>query len=121
MPPELKRCPRYPWTCVNSHDTVRPRCTIAPFTIAGDPWQEFGRLAEIVRRQPRTKIDTVTQDYLSARFRTRIAFPDRLELVLSPDQGVIHVRSMSILAPIWDFGANRRRVESLRVQFEGER
>ncbi len=59
--------------------------------------------------------------YVQARHRNRIGFPDDLEFALCRERGVIHVRSSSLSFVIWDFGANRRRVEALRQRYEEDR
>jgi uncharacterized protein (DUF1499 family) len=55
--------------------------------------------------------------YLWATFSTRLfRFIDDLELRLDEENGVIHVRSSSRVG-YSDIGANRRRVEELRLRF----
>lgn len=55
--------------------------------------------------------------YLWATFSTRIfRFIDDLELRLDEENGVMHVRSSSRVG-YSDMGANRRRVEDLRLRF----
>ena len=55
--------------------------------------------------------------YLWATFSTRLfRFIDDLELRLDEERGVIHVRSGSRVG-YSDMGANRRRVEDLRLRF----
>jgi len=55
--------------------------------------------------------------YLWATFSTRIfRFIDDLELRMDEESDVIHVRSSSRVG-YSDLGANRRRVEDLRLRF----
>jgi uncharacterized protein (DUF1499 family) len=63
---------------------------------------------------PRTKIITVSDDYLYAECSSAVfGFVDDLELHLRSAQNSIAVRSGSRLGKS-DFGVNRKRVENLR-------
>ena len=75
-------------------------------------------MKSLLEAVPRTRIITATDDYLHAVCRTRLGFPDDVECLLSPEGGVIHVRSASRLG-YSDWGVNRRRVEDLRRRFQG--
>ena len=118
MAERLAPCPNRP-NCVCSRADASPRHRIEPFAIAGDPAEAFGRLKSLLEGTARTSILTATDDYLHAVCRTRLGFPDDVECLLAPDEGVIHVRSASRLGHS-DMGANRRRIEALRRRFRGE-
>jgi uncharacterized protein (DUF1499 family) len=63
---------------------------------------------------PGVSIAVSTDTYLRVELTTTILrFVDDLELLVDPDEQVIHVRSASRVGK-WDLGVNRRRVESLR-------
>ena len=115
MAERLKPCPPKP-NCVCSRDDASPRHRIAPLAISGDPAAAFARLKSLLESTPRTRIVTATDDYLHAVCRTRLGFPDDVECLLAPEEGVIHVRSASRIGH-GDLGANRRRVEALRRRF----
>ena len=117
MAEPLAPCPRR-WNCVSSLGEPRRRHQIPPFEAGANPDAAFARLKRLVADTPRTRVTTVTDDYLHARCRTRIGFVDDLELRLCRKQGVIHVRSASRIG-IHDLGVNRRRVERLRRRFAG--
>jgi len=71
------------------------------------------QLERILGSTPGVSISVATDTYLRAKFTSRIfRFVDDLELLADSDQAVIHVRSASRIGT-WDWGANRRRVESL--------
>ena len=91
----------------------------SPFVVPGDVSVYFERLRTLLAGTPRTVVVTATDEYLHAVCRTRIGFPDDIEIRLLPEERVIHVRSASRLAPFWDLGVNRRRIERLRQQLEG--
>ena len=112
MPDLVSPCPWFP-ICVCSRRDASPLHRVDPIAAAGDAIAAFDRVKNFVARMPRTVIVTATDDYLHAVFRTRIGFIDDLECRLCPEDGAIHVRSASRLA-LWDFGANRARVETIR-------
>ena len=118
----LSPCPHFPYTCVSSLNDASSLHQVEPFTVSGDPVLAFARLKDLVAGTPRTVILTATDDYFHAACRTRIGFVDDLECRLCSTGRVIHVRSASRsrLAFLWDFGVNRRRVERLRRQLQGE-
>ena len=65
------------------------------------------------------EIVTETADYVHALCRSRGGFIDDVEFRLSPNEGVIHVRSAS-RSGLHDLGVNRRRVERLRRRYMNE-
>ena len=119
MRDSLEPC-RARFNCVCSREDGLRRHRIEPFACSGNPDAAFARLTRLVADTRRTRVLTATDRYLHARCRTRIGFVDDLELLLCRGAGVIQVRSASRIG-IYDFGVNRRRVESLRRRFEGGR
>lgn len=115
---QLSPCPWWP-KCVCSRDDASRLTRVEPFAVSGDAAVYFGRLKALVLCMPRTEVVTETADYLHVVCRTRFGYPDDMELRLFPAERVVHVRAASRLAPFWDFGVNRRRVERLRQQLEG--
>ena len=118
MVERLKPCSFWS-NCVSSRADARPRHRIEPFAISGDPAAAFARLKTLVEETPRAEIVTATDDYLHAVCRTPRGFADDLECHLSPEEGVIHVRSASRFG-IGDMGVNRERVEALRRGLQSE-
>jgi uncharacterized protein (DUF1499 family) len=113
---KLAPCPQSP-NCVCS-DATDSKHAVAPFAFtraAPTVWQE---VVVVVTQLPRISVVTRTTEYLHAEARSRIfSFVDDLELHIRPEQGVIAVRSAS-RAGSWDFGVNRRRVETLRAALQ---
>ena len=105
-------CPHRP-NCVCSRRDASPMHRVEPIAVAGDPEAAFSRVKGLVAAMPRTVLEAATDDFLHAVCRTRLGFVDDLECRLCSEDRVIHVRSAS-RAGMWDFGANRRRVEALR-------
>ena len=96
----------------------RSYADIEPLRFKGSGEEAMRQLAELLRATPRATLITQTPGYLHAEMRTRwLKFTDDLELLLDEPAGLVHVRSASRLGQR-DFGANRKRVELLRSQFD---
>lgn len=107
----LAPCPSSP-NCVSSDDADAAHW-IAPFPIAMPVDQAWAAVKATVASLPRTKIISVTGDYLHAECSSKFfGFVDDLELHLRPDQNLIAARSAARLGHS-DFGVNRKRIESL--------
>ena len=88
---------------------------IAAFQLVAPPADGWRALRAALDSLPRTKIITVTEDYLHAECSSAVfGFVDDLELHLRPAQNTIAVRSAARLGHS-DFGVNRKRVENLRL------
>jgi uncharacterized protein (DUF1499 family) len=97
--------------------TDDPDYRIAPLEFVGDPTAAWGRLREVVERQPRTTIISVNDRYLHAECRSQLfRFTDDLEFLLHPEARRIDVRSASRVGHS-DLGVNRARVEAIRGEF----
>ena len=104
---------------VSSQADVNDRAHyVAPLKFTGDAAVAFQKLLKLVQSQPRAIVVTQDGQYLHAEFSSPLmGFVDDVEFVLAPEQTLIHVRSGARLG-YSDFGVNRKRVESLRAQFE---
>jgi uncharacterized protein (DUF1499 family) len=109
----LAPCPSSP-NCVSTDDADAAH-RIAPFQIAMPVEEAWTAVKAMVASLPRTKIITVTDDYLHAECSSKfVGFVDDLELHLRPNQNLIAARSAARLGHS-DFGVNRQRIESLRA------
>lgn len=112
-------CPASP-NCVSS-DARDARHAIAPFVptpSSPDLWRE---IRTAILNLPRTKLVLDEKNYLHAECRTAyLGFTDDLEIQLRPRENVVAVRSAS-RSGYYDFGANRRRIEALRVLLQKRR
>lgn len=111
----LLPCPASP-NCVSSlaHD---PDHSVKPFAFNGSPARAWERLKAVLGSEKRVTIQAEEGAYLRAEFRSLVfRFVDDVEFVLVPAERLIHVRSASRTG-YSDFGANRKRVERLRVKF----
>ncbi|MEM1441966.1 MAG: DUF1499 domain-containing protein [Verrucomicrobiota bacterium] len=93
---------------------------IEPIAFSGDPQVAWEKIQEAVDELGKTT--TITSEPAYAHFECRtplLGFVDDLELLLKPDDQRIEVRSAS-RAGHSDVGANRKRVEKLRVLFGQE-
>jgi uncharacterized protein (DUF1499 family) len=108
----LRACPDSPNCVISTSDDERH--AIAPIVlISGDP-EAWNALVAQIRSSPRTTVVFESDYALLAQYRSAVfAFVDDLELLLSDDGEIVHIRSASRVG-YYDFGANRARVESLR-------
>lgn len=108
----LAPCPESP-NCVSSRDPVNGHY-IEPLRYTGNKDAAYQRLASWITSQQRARIVVREANYLRAEFRSAMfRFVDDVEFVFSTDQPVIDVRSSSRVG-YYDFGVNRRRIESIR-------
>ena len=76
------------------------------------------RLKKALLTEKRVTIISEKPDYLHAEVRSLVfRFVDDIEFKLSPDQGLIQVRS-SARVGYSDFGVNRRLIERIRLLFQ---
>lgn len=112
----LRPCPDAP-NCVSSEQGTDKSRQVSALAFRDAPDQAWQRLknalvamgGQIIEEQP---------GYLHAIFTSRVfRFIDDMEFRLSPDEGVIGLRSAS-RAGHSDFGVNRKRVEELRHLYQ---
>lgn len=116
---KLRPCPDFP-NCVCSIDS-RAAHFIAPLTFTGEAKAAMSRLKTVLAGQARTRVVAEEAEYLHAECTSLIfCFVDDLEFHLDRLEKKIQVRSASRLGK-YDFGVNRRRVESIRKAFDGGR
>jgi len=106
---------------ISSQATLHPHSDhhiIAPLTYHGDGKGAFVKLTNIVRNMNNATVIAAEPTYLYAEFRSRLMkFTDDVEFALDEQAGVINMRSASRLGKK-DFGANRKRLESIRAAFK---
>lgn len=96
----------------------RAYADIAPLAYSGDGQAAMARLAALLASMPRTQVITREPGYLYAQSTTLLLrFTDDVEFALDEAASVIHLRSASRLGQK-DFGANRKRMEALRAQWQ---
>ncbi len=116
---KLAPCPSTP-NCVSSQSQDAQH-KIAPLTYTGNAKAAFADLKKIVEQQERTHIVNATDTYLYAEFATPIlGFVDDVEFWLDRAHKAIQVRSASRLGES-DLGVNRKRLESIRSQWQKQR
>jgi uncharacterized protein (DUF1499 family) len=108
----LSPCPTTP-NCVSS-DADDEAHRISAFELAVPPDEGWRITRSLVADLPRTRIITVSHDYVHAECSSAVfGFVDDLELHLRLGQNIIAVRSAARLG-FSDFRVNRKRVETLR-------
>lgn len=110
----IEPCPGKP-NCVSSSARENPERFVEPFEIVGEPDQAWSVLQAIVEKKARFRVVERSDRYLHVVARTAVfRFKDDVEFELRPDLGLIAVRSESRVG-YSDLGANRRRIERLRL------
>lgn len=110
---QLRRCPDSP-NCVCSEGESREH-TIEPLRITGSPEAAWSRLVTVIETTSNAHIVIREADYLRVEFVTPLMrYVDDVEFRLTPE--AIHVRSASRVGRS-DLGANRKRVETIRLTF----
>ncbi|MEI6756962.1 MAG: DUF1499 domain-containing protein [Chlorobium sp.] len=111
---KLRACPGSP-NCVSS-ESSNPIDRIEPISFKGSQEEAWAALKEVVTQNEGT-VRGEEKEYLWSIFVVPVfGFIDDVEFRLSPNEGVIHVRSASRLG-FSDLGVNRGRVEQLRAAF----
>ena len=106
----LPPCPSSP-NCVSSQGVGKQ--FVEPFSITGDTEVAFARLKEMLERRKNTSIVIADDRVIRVEFKTMLGFVDGGLFVLDIDNSVILIRSASRFG-YWDFGKNRRRLETIR-------
>lgn len=113
---QLNPCPDSP-NCVCSFDSDEEH-GIAPLAYEGDQKEAFRKLNRIIASMPRTRIVSERDDYIHAEFTSRLfRFVDDVEFYFPKNDNVIHMRSASRIGHS-DFGVNRKRIDTIRQQFQ---
>lgn len=113
---KLAACPNSP-NCVSSQATDADHF-IAPFKIIGNVEEAWAALKNALIGQSRTVITSETIDTLHAEATSLVfRFVDDIDAMLDADAKLIHIRSASRIG-YGDFGVNRKRVETLRLQLQ---
>ncbi len=111
----LNPCPKTP-NCVSSRST-NPKNSVEPFIFNCAAKTAMAVLKEILAGMPGTTLLYSGDTYIHAECKSLIfRFVDDLEFLLDKRKRLIHVRSASRTG-YYDFGVNRRRVESIRKKW----
>ena len=113
---QLTECPQWP-RCVSSQ-TSQSKKHISPIIIKDDVTDSWRAARQAVSAMERSTIVEETDRYIRAEIISpwRV-YTDDLELLLYPDEQLIHVRSSGRIG-YYDFNVNRDRVESLRADIK---
>jgi uncharacterized protein (DUF1499 family) len=111
----LAPCPSSP-NCVSSL-AEGVYHAIPPIPYSGSRETVLEQLKTVLHKMKRSRLITVSPDYLHAEFRTFLGFVDDVEFHIDQEQRLIHIRSASRIG-YWDFGVNRRRLETIRAELD---
>lgn len=112
----LAACPNKP-NCVSSQSDD-PAHVVEPLSYEGPREAAIRRVRAILAADPRATIITEDADYLHAEYQATI-FVDDVEFHFPADAPRVDIRSASRVGHS-DLGANRRRVEAIRVAFSAK-
>ncbi|MEM7207416.1 MAG: DUF1499 domain-containing protein [Pseudomonadota bacterium] len=91
---------------------------VDPIGFDGDTAPAMRALLTIINAQNGSVVVTQTHNYLHVTFKSRlIGYVDDVEFLINENTKKIDVRSASRIGQ-GDFGANRKRVENIRNQFQ---
>ena len=112
---DIPNCPPTP-NCVTSAPGADDGHHVLPLRFEGSAETAWETLRKALKSQGRLTIVEDTNDHIRAEVTSTVfRFVDDVEFWLDPEKRLIHVRSASRVG-YWDFGVNRRRIESLREQ-----
>lgn len=113
----LQPCPDSP-NCVASQNADEEH-KIDPLVFELSPPEALAKLKKVILEMERTSIIEETDNYLYAEFKSAgMGFVDDVEFYIDAENKVIHVRSASRVGHS-DLGVNRKRIEAIRLEFEG--
>ena len=112
---KLAPCPDSP-NCVSSQSNDSAN-SIEPLRYSDTQTEAKDRLLGIIESLPRTQIQKNEEHYVHVIFTSLLfRFADDVEFYFSEKEKLIHVRSASRVG-YSDLGANRKRVEDIRIKF----
>jgi uncharacterized protein (DUF1499 family) len=92
---------------------------IEPLIYKGSPEEASTRLLVVIQGMKRAKVVTAEVRYLHVEFTSAVFhFVDDTEFFIDDTQKAIHLRSAARLG-YYDFGVNRKRLETIRQKFNG--
>lgn len=111
---ELTACPQWP-RCVSSQEADSDK-QVPPLVLTTGNAEGWDTARAAVADMERTTIVEESDGYLRAEIISPWRFyTDDLELLLMPEEGIMHVRSTGRIG-YYDFNVNRDRVEELRSE-----
>ena len=114
--PSLRPCPSKP-NCVSSKAAVEDKHYIAPIAYSGDKTAAMRVLVDALHKTEGARVVRADGHYLYATFESKLfGFVDDVEFIFDHSEPRMAVRSASRVGH-FDFGANRKRIETLRQIF----
>lgn len=102
--------------CVSSLNAGDSARHVDPFVFDGTREQARSALLQVLRSREDVRIEADAMPSLHATFQSTLGFVDDVTFAFRDDAKTIDVKSTSRIG-YYDFGVNRRRVESLRTEF----
>ncbi len=105
--------------CVSSQSPVTDTLNyVQPWTYQTTDEQAWVQLMNVIQAAEGSQVITAENDYIHAEFSSNFfGFIDDVEIYRDTAKRIIHIRSSSRIGRD-DLGANRERIEQLRLDFE---
>ena len=103
--------------CVSSQAASDSPRYVAPLAFHTSVERAHRALVAVLSEPENATIETAEDGFLHATFRTTVGFVDDVTCIVQPEKRIIDIKSSSRIG-YYDLGANRRRVEALRVRFQ---
>ncbi|MES1924354.1 hypothetical protein T31B1_03485 [Salinisphaera sp. T31B1] len=103
--------------CVSSQADKASARYVEPYAFAGTADGARRALLTAIDKHNNATVERADRRFVHATFRSTLGFVDDATFLIQPHDHIIDVKSSSRVG-YYDFGVNRRRVETLRDQFK---
>lgn len=105
--------------CVSSQADKQGGHYVEPFAFAATADGARQALLKAIYSHDNATVERADERFIHASFRSMLGFVDDMTFIVQPSDHIIDVKSSSRIG-YYDFGVNKRRVETLREQFKAE-
>jgi len=105
--------------CVSSQADKASGHYVEPFAFAGTADRARQALLKAIYGHDNAKVERADDRFIHTTFRSALGFVDDVTFIVQPSDRIIDVKSSSRIG-YYDFGVNKRRVETLREEFKTE-
>lgn len=114
-PDQLTPCASAPH-CVSSQADADSARHVAPLTYSASADGARQALLKAIYASDNATVEDADDRFIHATFKSTLGFVDDMTGLVQPQAGIIDIKSSSRIG-YYDFGVNRRRVETLRARF----
>jgi len=105
--------------CVSSQAEKDSGRYVEPFAFAGTADGARQALLKAIYGHDNATVERADNRFIHTTFRSTLGFVDDVTFIVQPSDHIIDVKSSSRIG-YYDFGVNKRRVETLREEFKAE-